>query len=337
MSGGLDSTTLAACTLAAVGDPSRIVAECHHYRNLVPDDEDQFATLVARKLGIDLHLRAVDDMLYDPLWRTRGARTDEPSVLIVQAHWGERLSRLAGNEAGVWFYGEGPDNALTFDRDPYFSWLRSRGDWRGLARAAVDYARVKGLSGWNTTLRRHVAPTPPPRPLVFAAPPWLNPDFERRLHLNERVRDLGRPDMSAHPWHPRAVASFKDPIWPSLFDDLREGEASGPFEWRHPFLDLRVLEYMIALPPVPWSWQKHLVREAMRGRLPDEVLNRDKTPLRGSPQRTAIGRHGFPPLAGSPGLEPYIDGPAVPLQVDAEINLDSVIAAHGLDYWLIRG
>jgi asparagine synthase (glutamine-hydrolysing) len=337
MSGGLDSTTLAACAVAVTGDPSRVVAECYHYESLAADEEAHFSALVARKLGIELHLRAAGDAFYDPLWRTRGVRTDEPTVAIVQAHHGAQLAGTAAREAGVWLYGEGPDNALTFDRDPYFSWLRSRGDWRGLVRAAFDYVKVKGVSGWRETLARRFERSRPPGGPVFTAPSWLNPDFERRMHLRERLTDVGKHDRSAHPWHPRAVSSFKDPIWPTLFDDLRLGAESGPFEWRHPYLDLRVLEYMISLPPVPWAWQKHIVREAMRGRLPDEVLRRKKTPLKGQPQRRAMSRHDFPPLSDNDALDEYVLRGALPSKADMPSHTDSVIAVHALDYWLTQG
>src|SRR6202044_346016 len=103
---------------------------------------------------------------------------------------------------------------------------------------------------------------------------WIDPDFVHRIGLAERLQALG---ASAHPWHQQAVGSFQDAIWPALFDDLRFAEARGPFEWRHPFLDLRVLEYMISLPPVPWAWRKHLLRKSMANRLPPAILARDKT------------------------------------------------------------
>jgi asparagine synthase (glutamine-hydrolysing) len=68
MSGGLDSTTLAACAVRVMGDPARVVAECTHFERLMPDEEKHFATLAARHLGIELNLRPYDDLTYDPEW-----------------------------------------------------------------------------------------------------------------------------------------------------------------------------------------------------------------------------------------------------------------------------
>jgi hypothetical protein len=48
----------------------------------------------------------------------------------------------------------------------------------------------------------------------------------------------------------------------------------------HPFIDLRVVRFCLRLPPVPYCWDKHLLRAAMRGQLPPEVVVRPKTPIR---------------------------------------------------------
>jgi asparagine synthase (glutamine-hydrolysing) len=336
LSGGLDSTTLAACTVAVTGDPSRVVGECYHYEKLMPDDEKHFSSLVANKLGIELSLRAVDESIYDPLWPTRGVVTAEPDSAIVQAIFGAQFSRLSAAAANVWFYGEGPDNALPFERAPYFAWLRSQGDWWELARATLAYVRVKGVVGWRASLSRHLPARRPHGLSSLEFPDWIHPDFERRFGLRERIRDIGRHDVDIHPWHPRAVGSFKSSIWPALFDRLRADEMSGPFEWRHPFLDLRVLEYMLSLPPVPWAWRKHLLREAMRGRLPQDVLARDKAPLAVQPLQGPLGTHGLPPLSDSDALAQFVVSNRLPPTQPMPANLDGVVAAHALDYWLAQ-
>ncbi len=94
-----------------------------------------------------------------------------------------------------------------------------------------------------------------------------------------------------------AFASFTSPIWQAYFDDHAFEEALGGFEWRYPYLlDLRVLEFMLSAPPVPWGWKKRLVREAMRGRLPAEVLARKKTPLTCYPEVATMRALGLPAL-----------------------------------------
>src|SRR5208283_1745925 len=62
--------------------------------------------------------------------------------------------------------------------------------------------------------------------------------------------------------------------FPELFDAAR---TRLPLEVRHPFLDLRLMRYLLAVPVIPWCRSKYLIRRAMRGTVPDEVLRRPKT------------------------------------------------------------
>jgi asparagine synthase (glutamine-hydrolysing) len=50
-------------------------------------------------------------------------------------------------------------------------------------------------------------------------------------------------------------------------------------EKRCPFLDPRLLEFAMAVPALPWLFNKHLLRRAMADRLPAPLVARSKTPL----------------------------------------------------------
>lgn len=326
MSGGLDSTTLAACTVAATGDPARVVAECTHFERLMPDEEKHFSALAARHLGIEIVHTPLDDAAYDPAWRTRSIDSAEPYVGALAAEPERRMSRAQAALAPVWFFGEGPDNALAFERNAYFRWLVGRRDWRGLARAALGYLGAK--DGWGETLRRYTglrAPDMPDDP----DPPWLAPDIAALAR-----RDDASPPP--HPWHPRAMASFGSAIWPALFATFDDDEAQAPLLWRHPYLDLRVLEFLLAVPPVPWARRKLLLRRAMRGRLPREILERRKTPLAASSFALPVATHGLPPLARDPRLAAFVDAEKLPEAASAGPLLPRLLAVHALDYWLAR-
>jgi asparagine synthase (glutamine-hydrolysing) len=333
MSGGLDSTTLAACAVQASGDPARVVAECLHFETAIQDDEKQFATLAARHLGIELKLRAADDLAYDPAWRTRALGLPEPSLSILRLEHDRRAAGEQAEAAGVWFFGEGPDNALVYERRAYLGWLLRRGDWAGLAAAALSSALAKGLDGWGPTLarlrgQRAVASEP------LAVPPWLDRGLVEDLHLEERLRDRAAGE-SPHPWHPRAIASLNDPIWPSLLEEFDYDAARSPVVWRHPFLDLRVLEFLLSVPPVPWARRKLLLRHAMRGRLPRAVLERRKTPLTQSPLVEPLRRHGLPELSHAVQLGRYVDVRHLPAPAACPASdLNRLLAVHALDHWL---
>ena len=335
MSGGLDSTTLAATAVEATGDPSRIIAECEHYERLMHIREDHYASLAARHLRIELRIRPADDIAYDPQWRAREVRSAEPMTALVNAHNIQRVGREMAAVAHVWLDGEGPDNALTLERNAYLGWLRQRRSWRRLAQALIGYAAAKGLAGWAQTIGRHTrlqheAELEP----VDTLPAWMRRDFAGRLKLRERQESLGLGGDMSHPWHPTSIGSFTSPIWQSHFDIRAfEGELGG-LEWRYPYLDLRVLEFMLSVPPVPWGWKKRLVREAMRGRLPAEVLARRKTPLDCYPEVATMRELGLPVLPDANGVAGYVDPHLLPDRAAADSDLAASLNVHALDHWL---
>jgi hypothetical protein len=48
-------------------------------------------------------------------------------------------------------------------------------------------------------------------------------------------------------------------------------------------MDVRLVEFLSSIPTRPWRVNKHILRVAMRDKLPDAVLNRRKTPLARDP------------------------------------------------------
>lgn len=333
MSGGLDSTALAASTVDATADAARIVAECEHYEEVMHIREDHFASLAARRLGIDLRIRVVDDLAYDPHWRSRDIRSAEPSISILNAHNIRQVDGDRARSATVWFEGEGPDNALTLERNSYLGWLVGRRSWGRLAGALFQYARVKGVAGWAQTLRRHTGSRPEAKGPA-APPPWLNRDFAERVGLAERLATIGDGGDTSHPWRPLAMASFTSPFWQCDLDDMNFRETLAPIVRRHPYLDLRVAEFMLSVPPLPWGWKKHLLREAMRDRLPAEVLSREKTPLACYPDVASMRRHGLPEPSGGSRFDQYVDRRHLPAVQASETEIFVAMAAYGLDHWL---
>lgn len=336
MSGGLDSTALAACTVATTSDAARVVAECEHYEEVMHIREDYFASLAARRLGIELRIRVMDDLVYDPQWRSRGINSAEPTISLLNAHNLRQIDDDLARAAPVWFEGEGPDNALTLERDSYLDWLFRRHAWRQLAGALFQYARVKGVAGWAQSFRRHAGPRREGED-PDTLPPWLNRDFAERLSLAERIATLGEGGDTSHPWRPQAMASFTSPFWQCDLDDMNFMESLTPIVRRHPYLDLRVAEFMLSVPPIPWGWKKHLMREAMRGRLPAEVLGREKTPLTRYPDVAMMRKHGLPELSRGSAVERFVDARHLPTAQASDSELFLAMGAHALDHWLILG
>jgi asparagine synthase (glutamine-hydrolysing) len=85
--------------------------------------------------------------------------------------------------------------------------------------------------------------------------------------------------------HPRAkaYAALSQVHWANMFELYDAGNSPEPVEARHPFFDLRLIDFLLSVPTVPWCISKQIIREAMAGFLPKEVLRRPKTALAGDP------------------------------------------------------
>jgi asparagine synthase (glutamine-hydrolysing) len=122
----------------------------------------------------------------------------------------------------------------------------------------------------------------------------------------------------AHPIHPRGHGSLSLPQWTHLFEQEDPGATGCAVETRYPFLDLRMVNFLLAIPPFPWFFKKTLLREAMTKRLPARVLIRPKTPLQGDPVSAQIK------LAGTDRLK------QIPWSTDLDryINRSAMTASH---------
>ena len=64
--------------------------------------------------------------------------------------------------------------------------------------------------------------------------------------------------------------------WQPFLESLDAGFHGIPIDVRLPYLDLRLIRYALALPPMPWLQKKRLLREAARGLIPEEVREAPK-------------------------------------------------------------
>jgi len=131
-------------------------------------------------------------------------------------------------------------------------------------------------------------------PELAAFPLWINREFQRRANLKERWRALsGHPlRTGAHPIVPNAHASLSLPQWTQMFEQENAGVTPYPLEMRYPFLDLRIVNYVLAIPPFPWFFEKMILREAMAEQIPERVRMRPKTPLQGNPVSAQLKKEG---------------------------------------------
>ena len=113
------------------------------------------------------------------------------------------------------------------------------------------------------------------------------------------------------------------PDWQHLFERMEPAYTRAPLEVRHPYVDIRVLRYMLRVPAMPWCRSKHLLRVALRGTLPERARMRPKAALAGDPLREQIRRCGFPAARPGPRSGNYDNGAA-----------DDALHFVALSYWL---
>lgn len=80
------------------------------------------------------------------------------------------------------------------------------------------------------------------------------------------------------------------PLWAHLFENSDAGVTRSAVEMRYPFMDLRVVNYLLAIPPFPWMFRKELLRKAMAQSLPPITIQRRKAPLAIQPVAEALKR-----------------------------------------------
>ena len=165
-------------------------------------------------------------------------------------------------------------------------------------------------------------------------PAWLNEDFAKRSLCRERWQARQRRSLSPHPIRPLGYGGLSAVGWQPLFEDCDINGALSHAEIRHPFLDLRLLQYMLALPAMPWCRNKLIIRRAMRTALPGDVLRRKKATIQVSPDFKRVIASGFPRLVPSPDLSRYVNPREIPSAPKSSVELRAALRPLGLNHWL---
>jgi asparagine synthase (glutamine-hydrolysing) len=318
LSGGMDSGTVAATAqdvAANSSDEIKLRAYTVTYEKLIGDREGIFAKGTADFLGLPLQILSMDHIKPFEYSGNCDFASPEPVDDPLLAGLYEQFAAIA-QDSRVVIDGEGIDNLMHFDMGPYLRDLLRRGEWTTLLGAVTGYI-WKQRSRWHrlgSRMKRAFGS----RPDNGSPPSWIAPDFARRVNLAERWNTYGLRDVSPpHPILPEGHASLELPQWTRMFEASDAGFTRQLVEVRYPFLDLRMVEYVLALPPYPLFLDKKLERDAMQNRLPAVTLRRPKTPLMGDPGLAAMQQIRY----------------AVPEQWDATGELSRYISRDALSSW----
>jgi asparagine synthase (glutamine-hydrolysing) len=340
LSGGIDSATVA----ATARDLSRTAAGTQDlraytvvYKSLIPDQEGPYAKQIADFLKIPIRFIAVDGLKPFERWSDPEIHWPEPVDDPFFAGLFDQFGTIAA-DSRVALSGEGSDNLMHFQMWPYVKDMVRNREWANLAKQTPQYLamRPSPLPG----LRRRVAGIFGKDATAPVFPKWLAPDFARRLHLKDRARQWSElPEYQPHPILPKAHASLSLPHWASVFEREHVGVTRSLVEVRYPFLDLRIVNFLLALPPFPYFFEKNLLRQAVAGRLPESVRTRRKTPLEGDPLSKHLQQSGtkwLDELDWSADMDSYTDRRMLqPFQNETNAEqLHSNIRPLCLNFWL---
>jgi len=340
MSGGLDSPTLAATAnrlLRGRFDNPAVCAFTIAYDGY--DEERHYAGLVASQLGIPIKFHGWNGDTFDPDWHRSPFHTPEPVPYPARLNSDFVFMRQVAAHSRVALFGEGPDNALRYEWRPFLSYLARQGRFGRLCydvcRHAILHRRIPLLPTiLLPTIRRILKLRFSGEKETVFFPDWFNREFENRLQLHARWDRLRVEPASPHAVRPVGHSSFYIPLWQAIFETSDPAFTRSALEVRHPFIDLRLLRYLLAVPAMPWCRSKYLIRRAMRGLLPEEVLHRPKAPVVHDPWTEHLQRCALSPLVAEAGLKQYVDVDRARASVGDRTRFRVDFRPRALSYWL---
>jgi hypothetical protein len=168
-------------------------------------------------------------------------------------------------------------------------------------------------------------------------PPWMRPDIEQAYDLRRRWMDVYARCDNPHPTKPLAYEGLTDHTFPNMCEQFDPGWHKTQLEFRHPYLDVRVLRYMLALPAVPWCRNKLVMRKAAEPLLPAECVSRPKAPVHGRPWQRALAGQPEPKLLGRELMKAYVDPDRVKLLEQNDVwGFSLAQNVFAVDYWLAK-
>ncbi|HEX5873282.1 MAG TPA: asparagine synthase-related protein [Pyrinomonadaceae bacterium] len=299
MSGGLDSTSVAAIACDLIG-ADQVRACTVAYEKLIADEEGHYSKVARDHLGI------------------QGTRINADGYGLFEGDLQQP--------------------------EPFLISLLG-GQFKDSLRACADGGRV-ALTGWDgdalmndpvPRLRSRIKRILRPKQIDSSLPEWIAESFAQRTNLHERWQASFRHEPIRTKSARIRVLNSK--MWPAIFEGYDASVTKLDLQVRHPFMDLRLVKFLLAIPRTPWCVNKHILREAMKNRLPAEVINRPKTALAGDPALQLVRRASVRWLDSfevSPQLERFVNLDRRRLLADEQTSdgLWASLRVYALNHWL---
>jgi asparagine synthase (glutamine-hydrolysing) len=287
LSGGLDSSSVvcAADVLKASGKvQSAVVTSSFVFDAAEHDDERSFIREVERKRGIaGIHLHE-DRQPILSFWPDPDFISFPSPIFCFGGRLHQLTSALQSISGRVLLSGWGGDHLMMSGYYPLQladSLVRGRlvrlghevFQWAAIRKESV--ASVFWRSAADPGLVRRVYPHKYARSLL---PHWISERFARRSNLIEALISITAPSPEVKSPSLAARLTLARNAIACVADEYPNYKSGlGPIEVRYPFLDTRLIEYVLSIPTeqiASTRGTRYVQRMAMRGFLPDKVLFR---------------------------------------------------------------
>jgi asparagine synthase (glutamine-hydrolysing) len=299
LSGGLDSTAIICASArlrASANATDPLMAFCYMSRD--HDESKYIADTIAQTGAQPERLERTPLQLWESFGRVLWFQ-DEPMYSMQPLVGFALMEMTAARGIKVILNGQGADEILAGYGDYFRDYWHTLLDGGSPLRAWHEIGRYTAAHGGRRSglylrqLRRLVQSKlrviPAYRILSWRrnldrmrSHPWFTPELARRLPEGEPY-GFGRDDLNASLM--RSIASSPLPLYLRVED---RNSMAHSIETRVPFLDYRLVSFVLGLPPdwkVRGPWNKYVLREGMRGRIPESV-------------RTRVDKMGFPTSSG---------------------------------------
>jgi asparagine synthase (glutamine-hydrolysing) len=293
LSGGMDSSSVAILARRNVAEtldrrPVQAISLIYHVAELA--SERGYMDLVLAQGGpMQPHFVRSDQALGFDWFRQPLPDHDEPYAGL----WSLAANRLLADTAArcdvsTVLTGVGADEILSY-RPLHIADLFRRGRAIAGLREASVWAESRGQGLWSVLRKCAIEPMWPAE--RRSVPPWIRPEFVREQRLRNRCDDFASRMFASPAEHSQTLMrlAMSTGDWARWYLHAPLG-----INISHPFQDPRVICYTLGLRrnlrTAPGE-AKPLLREAMRGLLPDPIANRrEKTGFDG-PHARGLDAH----------------------------------------------
>jgi asparagine synthase (glutamine-hydrolysing) len=303
LSGGLDSSSITCVAGELLKSQGK--GPLHTFSAIWPSiapispkiDELRFMQAVIKMGGFDAHYIHADDISplaeWEKIYWHQDSTLSAPNIymdwaIFKSAHeHGARV--LLGGTDGDTVVSYGYEDLAAFARRG--RWLTLLRESRALARSMPRRAHTFKQLVWKMGLRPLIPSSPKKwwRTLsgrsrnagqdsalpLYAKDRPINPDFVRRIglqeHLSQLEKSLSSPNPTARETHWNDISSGD---WSYILETFEKAGAAHSVDLRYPFFDRRLVEFCVGLPPgqkLQNGYTRSILRRAMTGILPTEV------------------------------------------------------------------